>query len=216
MASFASIRGLVLLRAFPNPVTKCLIDGNRTTAYDGALMSNALPEHIDAWRTVASRRIYAGTLPLSAMPRLCELLADAQGQCAFELSFDRDPFGIAIVEVKATTRLPLVCQRTLARFELEVKVNQRLGLISDERDEAALPADVEPVLVPEDGTLVPLALIEDELILAVPVVPVDPAVLDNMPEHGVVWSSETPEEKAENDLPAPNPFAALARLKQES
>lgn len=176
-------------------------------------MSNALPEHIDAWRTVAARRTYAGTLPLSAMPRLVGLLADAEGECEFELAFERDPFGIAIVDLKAKTRLPLVCQRSLERFELAVEVKQQLGLISDERDEASLPADVEPVLVAEDGMLEPLALIEDELILAVPVVPVNPAIEAQAPEDGVLWTSESPEEQAENDRPAPNPFAALASLK---
>ncbi|MEZ5543911.1 MAG: YceD family protein [Lysobacteraceae bacterium] len=175
-------------------------------------MSNALPERIDAWRTVASRRIHAGTLPLSAMPRLVGLLADAQGECSFELAFERDPFGVAGVSLKVKTRLPLVCQRTLARFELPVEVDQRLGLVSDERDEAALPPEYEAVLVPEDGMLDPSSLIEDELILAVPVVPIDPA----LPEEGAVWSSQEPREAEENPEPKPNPFAALARLKQTS
>lgn len=175
-------------------------------------MSNALPERIDAWRTVAARRIYAGTLPLSSMPRLVGLLADAQGECSFELAFERDKFGVASIDLKAKARLPLVCQRTLARFELPVEVDQRLGLVSDERDEAALPPECEAVLVPEDGMLDPSVLIEDELILAVPVVPIDPA----LPEEGAVWCSQEPPLLEEDQEQMPNPFAALARLKQDS
>jgi hypothetical protein len=47
-------------------------------------------------------------------------------------------------------------------------------LIRDEDEESALPPEYEPLLVPEDGQLRPADLVEDELVLAVPVVALSP------------------------------------------
>ena len=62
----------------------------------------------------------------------------------------------------------------LKRFLQPVQLVQRLGLIREEADEAGLPEGYEPLLVPDDGMLRPAELVEDELILAVPVVPAMP------------------------------------------
>ena len=69
--------------------------------------------------------------------------------------------------------LPLVCQRTLEVYRQPVHVEQRLGLIGHESDEAALPPGYEALLI-VDGQLHPAEVIEDELILALPVVPLKP------------------------------------------
>src|SRR5690606_14247247 len=118
------------------------------------------------------------------MPRLVTYLADAAGECDYEAEFGLDELGLAFLDVKVKARLPLLCQRTLERFELPVMLHQRLGLIRDEHDDAALPEAYEPVLVPPDGALCLADTIEDELILAVPVVPMS----DNgLLADDVVW-----------------------------
>jgi len=150
---------------------------------------------------VAARRILDGHLPLSALPRLTSLLFDDEGEVRFSLSFDRDALKVAYVELEMETVLPLQCQRSLRRFGFPVRMRQRLGLIREEADEAGLPPGYEPVLVPEDGQLRPLDLIEDELILAIPVVPVDP----DSPPAVPLPPADEPEK--------PHPFAMLAALK---
>jgi uncharacterized protein len=173
-------------------------------------MSSALPELIDAWRMVSARRIFAGRLRLDAMPRLSSCLVDALGECEFEVEFGRDEIGTAFLDVNVDARLPLVCQRTLVRFELPVKIRQRLGLIRDEHEDAALPEGYEPVLVPQDGALRLVDAIEDELILAVPVVPMSS---DGLAPDGVVWQDL--EVEVPDDEKQVNPFAALAGLKKQ-
>ena len=91
------------------------------------------------------------------------------------------------------------------RFLLPVKMTQRLGLIRDEDEESSLPEEYEALLVPEDGQLRPLDLVEDELVLAVPVVPLSPDG-EAVDQDGAPSEEET--KKA-------NPFAALAALKKE-
>ena len=72
-------------------------------------------------------------------------------------------------------------------------------------EEAGLPEDYEPLLVPGDGMLRPAELVEDELILAVPVVAMAPGT-DAMERD---WPAD------EDEQQQANPFAALAALKQK-
>lgn len=156
---------------------------------------------------VAARRGFEGRLPLSSMPRLGEALLDTEGEVAFALDFDRDALKVPYVELRIDAALPLLCQRTLQRFLLPVQVVQRLGLLAadaEEAAEAALPPGYEALQVAEDGALRPLELVEDELILAVPVVPVMPG------SEGVERDWPVTEDE---ELRA-NPFSALQGLKK--
>ncbi len=172
------------------------------------LMSTDVPEILDAWRMVAARRGFAGRLPLSSMTRLRDALVDDEGEVAFALDFDRDALQVPYVELRIDAALPLLCQRSLQRFLFPVQIVQRLGLIragdDEELEEAALPPGYEALLVPEDGMLRSAELVEDELILAVPVIPV-------MPGSEAVerdWPVSADEETRAN------PFSALAGLKK--
>ena len=160
---------------------------------------------------VAARREFEGRIPLAAMTRLRGSLVDAEGEVRYALAFDTDSLKVPYVELRIDAALPLECQRSLQRFLQPMQMVQRLGLIRDEADEAALPPEYEPLLVPDDGQLRTIDLVEDELILAVPVVPVKPG-----------------SEAVERDWPAPqseqehfaqdekvNPFAALSALKSK-
>lgn len=165
-----------------------------------------MPELVDAWRMVAGRMRLDGRLPLASFTRLRDLLADAEGDdviCSIEFGRDvlEQPFALLRIEAG----LPLVCQRTLQRFVWPLEVEQRLGLIRDEAEEAALLPDYESLLLESDGALSPVALVEDELILAIPAIPVAPG--SEAIERDWPVSSEE-ETRA-------NPFSALAGLKKD-
>jgi len=167
-----------------------------------------VPEVLDAWRMVAARREFEGTLPLSSMSRLRDVLCDdgsPLGEVRFALGFDRDALQVPYVELKVEAALPLECQRSLQRFLQPIRVVQRLGLIRDEADEAGLPEGYEPLLLAEDGMLRPSELVEDELILAVPVVAVMPGT-EAMERDWPVQEEEKHQA---------SPFAALADLKKD-
>ena len=171
-------------------------------------MSAALPETVDAWRMVTARRSFTGSLPLASLKRLASSLAATQGDVRFELSFDRDTLGVAYVGIQAEAPLTLMCQRTLEPFVLPVRLDSHIGLIVREEDEAGLPAGYEPLLVPGDGVINPAEVIEDELILALPVVPLKPGGV----EEEFVWSSDEEDEVVEKKV---SPFAALQKLKHQ-
>ena len=167
-------------------------------------MSSALPDRVDVARQVQARRSYEGTLPLAAMRRLRDSLAATEGGARYHVEFGRDGLGVAYLELRVTASLPLVCQRTLDVYLQDVSIDQRLGLIGEESEEAALPPGYEPLLVP-DGQVGIADVIEDELILALPVVPLKPgAPLEWKDRTGGVVSEQEPA----------NPFAALAGLRK--
>lgn len=170
------------------------------------LMSANVPESLDAWRMVVARRRFDGQVSLAELTRLQGLVADTDGECSYSLEFGRDEvLRVSYVELTIDTALPLTCQRSMQRFLLPVKVTQRLGLIRDEDEESSLPEEYEALLVPEDGQLKPLDLVEDELVLAVPVVPLSP-------DGEAVDKDWAP---SEEETKKANPFAALAALKKQ-
>jgi uncharacterized protein len=169
-------------------------------------MSAPVPPVLDAWRMVTARRSFEGVLPLSGFTRLAKSLTDTEGNCRFELEFGRDALNLPFVEVRAQADLPLLCQRSLERYLQPVTVLQRLGLITEQAQERALTEEMEPLLLDEHGQLRVIDLIEDELILALPVVPINP----DAPEIEAEWA----EEDVVDDTP--NPFAALVALKDRN
>ena len=164
-----------------------------------------VPERLDAWRMVAARREFEGRIPLAAMTRLRDALLEPDGDVRYTLAFGTDALQVPYAELRIEAELPLECQSSLRRFVLPVQLVQRLGLIRDEADEAALPEDYEALLVEADGMLHPAALVEDELILALPVVPVSPGA--EVVERDF---APTVEETAQA-----NPFAALSGWNKE-
>jgi uncharacterized protein len=171
-------------------------------------MSVTLPESVDAWRMVSARRSFQGSLPIAAMRRLCEALADDAGEVQYELDFGRDEFGTAYVDVRAQAPLWMICQRTLDPFILPMTLSSRLGLIRSEREESGLSPGCEPLLVPDDDKLYPIDVIEDELLLALPLVPVNPDGV--LPEE----VTRPPEDEESVEERSDNPFAVLRELKK--
>lgn len=168
-------------------------------------MSADLPESVDVWRMVAQGRHFEGTLALSSMPRLAESLTGTAGTLKFSMEFGRDSFSIGFVALHVEGTLPLLCQRRLESFDWPILLDVRLGLIRAEEDEAGLPPGYEPLLV-QESDIRPADVIEDELILALPLVPLSPGQVSE--EDEVVWSSEMVKPEK------PNPFAALSALKK--
>ena len=170
-------------------------------------MSVTLPSSLDVWRMVTARRSFEGSLPVSGLTRLVEVLAAPDGEVTYTVDFDRDEFGVAYAAIRANAPLTVTCQRTLEPFVLPVVIDTRLGLITDERDEAALPPGYEALLVEDDGHVAMAAVIEDELLLALPLVPVNPD--STLPEE-LVAPDEEPPSSGRTD----NPFAVLGELKK--
>lgn len=147
-----------------------------------------------------------GQVAVSSLPRLARLVADEgrQGSVLAILEFWRDADNIVVVDGRLSGSLLLQCQRCLENFELELDQRFKLALLGDKQADA-LPDEYE-LLEPAPGEIVPAELIEDELLLAVPMV----ARHKDSSECGPLAKriSDRVEESA-----GAKPFAALAALK---
>lgn len=165
-----------------------------------------LPERIDPIRLAEGRRRLRGALELSALSRLRPYLADERGQVDVEIAGGIDEDGTRFLRGRLTTTLTLVCQRCLESFKLPIESEFLLGVVTHETFAETLPEPYEPLVVGDE----PISLkeiVEDELILALPIVPKHP-------------DGECPgdrEERGRDEEPAAgqreNPFAALEKLK---
>lgn len=147
------------------------------------------------------------------MPRLAAGLAAVAGQVEASILFDRFE-SIPLLEVRAETVAALVCQRCLQPLSLPVLSESRVGLVESMEQADRLPADVEPVWV--EGRKIDLGeLVEEELLLALPLVPMherdDPQCLaiDAIADAEQV---APPEDNGDAPEVVQKPFAELGEL----
>jgi uncharacterized protein len=77
--------------------------------------------------------------------------------------------GWLTVELEYATAVELTCQRCLEEFTYPVGARVEMALVESETGES-VPEGCE-VLIVEDGRLRPADVVEDELIMALPLVP---------------------------------------------
>jgi uncharacterized protein len=143
---------------------------------------------------------------LSEMSRLAGVLASDEGAVEAHCEFCRDEENRAIVSVKVKAELQVSCQRCLESMPLLVESENRLAIVGDDAMAKQLPANLDPWVVEgEQGDL--WALVEDELILAVPAV----SYHDTDACKQLLDAYRQPPETTETD--GDNPFKVLEQLK---
>ena len=155
-----------------------------------------------------------GDTPVAEFERLAEdCVGEVTGHVAWSAqgAIDPDQSGkdAAWLHLEAKASVPLTCQRCLHPVPVELLIEQDFRFVPDEATALAEDDESEEdllVLVPE---LDVWELIEDELIMSAPIVP----------KHEICPATVTmsvADEAFEEALEAkPNPFAALAQLKQK-
>ena len=129
-----------------------------------------LPEHIDPFRYAEQTLTLKGFVSLSDMSRLTGSLSSTAGEVTADLQFGIDEQGLAFIKGHLRAMLILQCQRCLEPFNYEIISDFLLGLVNNLDEANALPATYEPALV-QEGELALRELIEDELILNLPIIP---------------------------------------------
>jgi uncharacterized protein len=158
-------------------------------------------------KEVAQNGCFEGEIALSELKRLGELLrlddvGVAGRSIAVNFEFWRSEFDVPMLAGRLQTSLELECQRCLKPLELPMDVDFRL--LIDANDEL-LSHSSEDSVYSDDGYIDIAEVVEDELILAIPLVAMheDTACNEN-------WRvSELPDETPAKE----NPFAVLQQLK---
>jgi len=138
-------------------------------------MSREYPDWISPERAAEGKRVYGGTIPLSRMKRLAALLVDASGEARFSAAFKTDLDHRVVIDLQVEAALPLVCQASLEVYDELVNRSSELAVIAHDSEQFDLPDNYEPVLT-ENGRLAIAAIVEDELLLALPTIPRKPGL----------------------------------------
>ncbi len=171
--------------------------------YYSQIMVEHLPERIAPLALVEKRRQFKGSLPLSQLVRLQDVLLNPEGEVRFALRFEKHG-KLSMVTGIVEAELELQCQCCLGPIAWPVSSRVKLAVVSSIDEADLLPESYEPLLLEEET--MPLAvIIQEELLLAIP----------SIPQHGQCEAS-APREMAQTPYAPkrPNPFAALAELKK--
>lgn len=177
-------------------------------------MLERLPVQIDPHRFAQSGRMLKGTIPLSQMERLSPLLLASDEVATVGLSFSRDTAGWTVIKGSIQASFRLNCQRCMQEGVFPTEITLLMAVIADSNEAERLPDYYEPLLM-EESTVVLSDIIEDELLLMLPIVPMHDesscdatSILNGMSSE--MENALANEKKSEVD----NPFAVLAELKR--
>ncbi|MGH6649322.1 YceD family protein [Aquabacterium sp.] len=188
-----------------------------------------LPHKLDLGAFINEESRLEGQLPVVALSRLASGLAQdldlspltplawwAEGR----LEPQRVGAPQMWLDLHAEGNLPWECQRCLQPVFIPVTVDHTVRFVADEATAATLDAESEDDVLAISRQFDLLALIEDELILAQPIVPRHdecPTDVQSLMQSGLVAPDGSPVEESVDEEAAPdkpNPFAVLAALKK--
>lgn len=147
-------------------------------------------------------------MPLADLSRLCDPLADNQGEVSAKFVFERDERSAVVIHSELEAEVKMVCQRCLELVALPIHSTCDYVVVKEGANTQSVPKGYDVLELGEDP-LDLLALIEEELLLALPIVPAhDPK--DCQQPAGL----EEPE-SSEDEVTRSNPFSVLAQLKRD-
>jgi uncharacterized protein len=174
-------------------------------------MSERLPDFLNVLRLARQGAAFTGRLPVARLARLASMLVEADGEAEAELGFSMDGRSIPVVRGRVSAAVALTCQRCLEPMEQALTTEFVLGVVASEAQAERLPEEYEPLLVSGDRVAT-ADLLEDELILAVPIVPMHEPQRCTATKAVAAQAEPTP---AADGREAAHPFAVLDDLKRK-
>ena len=172
------------------------------------MLNAPIPPHIDPRKLADRGTTLEGEVLLASLPRLCDPLADDAGLVRAKFFFGRDEQRAVIIRSEVDVEVKMVCQRCLELVTLPIHSECEYAVVKEGASSESMPKGYDVLEVGEDP-LDLLALVEDELLLALPIVPAHgpdvcrpPAGLDEP-------------ESSEDEVTRSNPFSVLAQLKRD-
>lgn len=178
-------------------------------------MSDRFTDTIEPRALATQGRVFEGKIPLAELPRLLPLVRSNKGEVEFTLHFDVDVGGAPLIGGNVKTTLMLQCQRCMADMEYTVSSKVRLGIVPTREAAEQLPSNYDPLVVRGEETTI-VSILEDELILALPLVAMHEMKDCSQADAGA--HEKGLDQRVEQESAAAskkkNPFSVLAQLKQ--
>ena len=170
-------------------------------------MQDKLRRRYQVQKEVTRNGYFEGEIALSKLERLGELLHPGDGghddrKISVTFEFVRNEYDIPLITGQLRTSLVLECQRCLQPLDMPLELEFQLMI--DASDELVRDSSLDTIYS-DDGFIDIFEVIEDELILAAPLVALHEDSSCN--EH---WQASASEPEA---VAKENPFAVLQQLK---
>ena len=190
-------------------------------------MSAGYPQLIDPWQAAAREASFSGEVALDVLPRLRDMIAGealdtpvavsaagkaeasraGESSCGeaygarFSAVFGLDAHRRPLIQLQVEAVVPLRCQRTLRVFAQKLHAESQVVIVTSPEEAERVDEALEPVLL-EQPQLALRELVEEEILLALPLVPLAPG------SEGAV----DPVPQAAPAEPRRKPFAGLDEL----
>ncbi|KAE9525722.1 MULTISPECIES: 23S rRNA accumulation protein YceD [Testudinibacter] len=168
-----------------------------------------LPLTVDPIKDAQRRLDYVGYYSPNQLERLATSVSRVLNEAQVTLSFSIDPQRLVVIKGQAKIDVELVCQRCDKPFTVTLECSFCYSPVSNMDQADVLPEIYEPIEFNEFGEIDLRDVVEDELMLALPLVPM------HDPEHCEVSVAEQVFGKLPAEAEKPNPFAVLANLKRK-
>ena len=186
-------------------------DSGPVDAYHFApMLKRPLPKLIDPMKLITREANLSGVLQLEFMTRLSEAVLSGS-DADVELEFVRNEQGSATILGVASSDVFVKCQRCLEAVGFPLRANISLLLVQGEEAEKQVSSEYDVFVLDENEDTVLLhELVEDELLLCLPSIPMHEEGCCTVPEHARK-SEKLSEIKSES-----SPFQVLAGLKKKN
>jgi len=164
-----------------------------------------LPITLEPKRSAQRRLECEGYYDVSGMNRLLAECESNSEQVHVSAKFDVDELGLIVISGKSSVSVALTCQRCTESFNVDLAIEFAFSPVKDDEAAENLPSYYDAIELDENGEVNLLELVEDEIILAIPLIPRH-ELKDCQSPADSVWG-ELPEE-----LDKPNPFDVLKKL----
>lgn len=143
------------------------------TYHPRPMLTSALPKQADLRRLAAGSASVAGQVALADLARLEGVLSNSSGVVDVSFQFGVDEEGYRSLTGNISAVLHVECQRCLETVRIEVEAPVSLALVWAEKQIPSLPSRYEGLVVGVDPVDLH-ELVEEELLLSLPLVPAHP------------------------------------------
>ena len=170
-------------------------------------MVKPLPDRFDPDLVARDGARHEMRLPIARFERLAAILASDAGEVHVVASFSRREDHVAVTG-RVRAGYALTCQRCLEPMVLDVDEPFELTFVGSEAAARALPEELDPVVLDDAGRITAVAMLEDELILHVPLIARHPDGAVCAPAAASFGGEAIDDAEPER----PRPFDALKKL----
>ncbi len=169
------------------------------------MSKSSLPDYVNPRRLANQGMSLEGEISADSFKRIAEVATITGQSVQVKLKFFSDEENFRVISGSIDMDVDLDCQRCLTPVSVKVESQFEVAIVATDESARNIPNHYEPVIVEED-TLDLVPLIEEELLLALPM-----HAYHNDCE--VQMSYGDAEDVAEVEETTPNPFQVLANLK---